>query len=135
MDTIRLGPLIFPLQTLLTLAAILAATGLAGWLRRRRRADAGPVLWKMILVGFVTARAVFVLRDVEGLSIEETASFLSIKPETVRSRLHRARKLMRTAIEQQLSGAFASSLRPMMPRLRPLARWTFATAASKARPA
>ena len=53
-------------------------------------------------------RAVFVLRDVEGLSIEETASFLSIKPETVRSRLHRARKLMRTAIEQQLSGAFAS---------------------------
>ena len=62
MDTIRLGPLIFPLQTLLTLAAILAATGLAGWLRRRRRADAGPVLWKMILVGFVTARAVFVLR-------------------------------------------------------------------------
>ena len=53
-------------------------------------------------------RAVFVLRDVEGLSVEETASFLSIKEETVRSRLHRARKLMRAAIEEQLSGAFAA---------------------------
>ena len=53
-------------------------------------------------------RAVFVLRDVEGLSVEETASFLSIKQETVRSRLHRARKLMREAIEEHLSGAFAS---------------------------
>ena len=53
-------------------------------------------------------RAVFVLRDVEGLSVEETASFLSITQETVRSRLHRARKLMRAAIAEQLSGAFAS---------------------------
>lgn len=53
-------------------------------------------------------RAVFVLRDVEGLSVEETASFLSIKEETVRTRLHRARKLMRAAIEEQLSGAFAA---------------------------
>lgn len=53
-------------------------------------------------------RAVFVLRDVEGLSVEETASFLSITQQTVRSRLHRARKLMRAAIEEQLSGAFAS---------------------------
>lgn len=53
-------------------------------------------------------RAVFVMRDVEGLSVEETASFLSLKPETVRSRLHRARKLMRAAIEEQLSGAFAT---------------------------
>jgi RNA polymerase sigma-70 factor (ECF subfamily) len=53
-------------------------------------------------------RAVFVLRDVEGLSVEETASFLSVKEETVRTRLHRARKLMRAALEEQLTGAFAS---------------------------
>lgn len=53
-------------------------------------------------------RAVFVLRDVEGLSIEETASSLGIKSETVRSRLYRARKLMRAAIEHKLDGAFAS---------------------------
>jgi RNA polymerase sigma-70 factor (ECF subfamily) len=53
-------------------------------------------------------RAVFVLRDVEGLSIEETADALDLKPETVRTRLHRARRLMRTAIEEQLSGAFSA---------------------------
>src|SRR3569833_3352873 len=44
-------------------------------------------------------REVFVLRDVEGLSAEETAAQLSIKPETVNTRLFRARRLLRTAIE------------------------------------
>ena len=53
-------------------------------------------------------RAVFVLRDIEGLSIEETALQLALKPETVKTRLHRARRLLRTAIEAQMSGAFAS---------------------------
>ncbi|MGV8855013.1 MAG: RNA polymerase sigma factor [Devosia sp.] len=53
-------------------------------------------------------RAVFVLRDIEGLSIEETAVQLALKPETVKTRLHRARRLLRTAIEAQMSGAFAS---------------------------
>ena len=53
-------------------------------------------------------RAVFVLRDIEGLSIEETALQLALKPETVKTRSHRARRLLRTAIEAQMSGAFAS---------------------------
>ena len=53
-------------------------------------------------------RTVFVLRDVEGLSIEETAAHLDIKPETVRTRLFRARRLLRSAIEQQARGSFAS---------------------------
>jgi RNA polymerase sigma-70 factor (ECF subfamily) len=56
----------------------------------------------------VIFRAVFVLRDVEGLSVEETASQLDVKPETVRTRLYRARRLLRTAIEQQVRGTFAS---------------------------
>jgi RNA polymerase sigma-70 factor (ECF subfamily) len=51
-------------------------------------------------------RIVFVLRDVEGMSTEETASHLSIRIETVKTRLHRARRLMRSAIEKELSGAF-----------------------------
>ncbi|HEY4200667.1 MAG TPA: RNA polymerase sigma factor [Devosiaceae bacterium] len=54
-----------------------------------------------------TFRAVFILRDVEGMSIEETADTLSIKPETVKTRLHRARKLMRIEVEKHLSGTFA----------------------------
>lgn len=53
-------------------------------------------------------RIVFVLRDVEGLSVEETASHLDLKSETVRSRLFRARRLLRTAFEQQARGTFAT---------------------------
>jgi RNA polymerase sigma-70 factor (ECF subfamily) len=54
-----------------------------------------------------TFRSVFILRDVEGMSIEETALNLSIRPETVKTRLHRARKLMRVEVEKHLSVTFA----------------------------
>ena len=43
-------------------------------------------------------RTVFVLRDVQGLSIEETADSLDLKLETVKTRLHRARNLLQRAI-------------------------------------
>lgn len=62
MDVVKLGPLIIPLSAVLTVLAILAATTTADWLYRRRGADAGTVLWRMIVAGFITARAVFVLR-------------------------------------------------------------------------
>lgn len=52
-------------------------------------------------------RTVFVLRDVEGLSTEETAAHLKLKPETVKTRLHRARRMLRAVLEQQLRGSFA----------------------------
>jgi RNA polymerase sigma-70 factor, ECF subfamily len=48
-------------------------------------------------------RLVFVMRDVEGLSIEETANHLGIRPETVKTRLHRARKLLRDALDDRLA--------------------------------
>src|SRR5262245_5158992 len=48
-------------------------------------------------------RVVFVMRDVEGLSIEETAAFLGLRPETVKTRLHRARKLLRQALNEKLA--------------------------------
>jgi RNA polymerase sigma-70 factor (ECF subfamily) len=50
-------------------------------------------------------RTVFVLRDVEGLSIEETAEQLGILPQTIKTRLYRARRLMRLAIQKELGGA------------------------------
>jgi RNA polymerase sigma-70 factor (ECF subfamily) len=53
-------------------------------------------------------RMVFVLRDIEGMSTEEAATHLNIKPETVKTRLHRARKLLRLTIEKQFSGAFSA---------------------------
>lgn len=52
-------------------------------------------------------RTVFVLRDVEGLSTEETAEQLKLKPETVKTRLHRARRMLRLVLEAELRGSFA----------------------------
>lgn len=62
MDVVTLGPFVLPTAVLLVVGAILAANLLADWFRRRRGQDPGPILWKMILAGFVAARAVFVLR-------------------------------------------------------------------------
>jgi RNA polymerase sigma-70 factor (ECF subfamily) len=47
-------------------------------------------------------RAVFVLRAVEEMSVEETAAVLGIPPATVRSRLFRARSLLREALATKI---------------------------------
>lgn len=52
-------------------------------------------------------RTIFVLRDVEELSTEEAADFLDIKPETAKTRLHRARRALRSALAERLSPSFA----------------------------
>jgi RNA polymerase sigma-70 factor (ECF subfamily) len=51
-------------------------------------------------------RMVFVLRTIQELSTEETAMHLAIKPETVKTRLHRAHRLIRTALDKRLTSAF-----------------------------
>jgi RNA polymerase sigma-70 factor (ECF subfamily) len=48
-------------------------------------------------------RLVFILREVEDLSVEETASHLNLKVETVKTRLHRARRRLRDALDAQLA--------------------------------
>ena len=48
-------------------------------------------------------RLVFMLREVEGCSIEETAVQLGIPPATVKTRHHRARRLLRTALDKRLA--------------------------------
>ena len=56
-------------------------------------------------------RIVFVMREVEQMSVEETASQLQLRPETVKTRLHRARRLLREALSAEvgsvLQDAFA----------------------------
>ena len=52
-----------------------------------------------------TFRLVFLMRDVEELSIEETAAQLGIRAETVMTRLHRARKLLRRHLDAKLASA------------------------------
>jgi RNA polymerase sigma-70 factor (ECF subfamily) len=47
-------------------------------------------------------RMVLVARVVEEMSVEETATLLNIKAETVKTRLHRARRLLRTAVESRV---------------------------------
>lgn len=50
-------------------------------------------------------RVVFVMRDIEEMSVEETALNLGLRPETVRTRLHRARRLLRQALHEKLASA------------------------------
>src|SRR5450756_478933 len=47
-------------------------------------------------------RIVFMTRVIEGMSIEETASLLGLPPDTVKTRLHRARKLVREELDKQI---------------------------------
>jgi RNA polymerase sigma-70 factor, ECF subfamily len=47
-------------------------------------------------------RTVLVMRTIEGMSVEETAVLLDIRPETVKTRLHRARALLRAKLEKDI---------------------------------
>jgi len=47
-------------------------------------------------------RIVLVARLVEEMSIEETAALLDLRPETVKTRLHRARRQLRDDLERQV---------------------------------
>ena len=47
-------------------------------------------------------RVVLVARAVEGMSIQETADLFGLKPKTVKTRLHRARHLVRTSLERRV---------------------------------
>ena len=53
-------------------------------------------------------RVVFVLREVEGLSTAETAACLSINEDTVKTRLHRAKRLLRERLDRRLGPAAGS---------------------------
>ena len=47
-------------------------------------------------------RIVFMTRVVEGMNVEETAELLGLKPETVKTRLHRARAALRENVEKKI---------------------------------
>ena len=58
-----------------------------------------------------TYRTVFMLRDIEGLSTSETGEDLGLGEEAVKTRLHRARAMIRRAVTARIgevaTGAFA----------------------------
>jgi RNA polymerase sigma-70 factor (ECF subfamily) len=47
-------------------------------------------------------RIVFITRVIEGMNVEETAEILGVKPETVKTRLHRARAMLRENVEKKI---------------------------------
>ena len=47
-------------------------------------------------------RIVFITRVIEGMNVEETAEILGLKPETVKTRLHRARNMLRENVERKI---------------------------------
>lgn len=51
-------------------------------------------------------RLVLVARLVEEMSIEETAELLNLRPQTVKTRLHRARNLVRADLEKRVGPLF-----------------------------
>jgi RNA polymerase sigma-70 factor (ECF subfamily) len=56
-----------------------------------------------------TYRAVFVLREVEQLSTNETAECLELSEEAVKTRLHRSRALLRRELESRLGPAISEA--------------------------
>jgi RNA polymerase sigma-70 factor (ECF subfamily) len=52
-------------------------------------------------------RTVLVARVIEDMSIEETADLLGLRPETVKTRLHRARRLLKAALADHIDPLFS----------------------------
>ena len=61
-------------------------------------------------------RAVFMLRDVEGLSTIETSEALDLGEEAVKTRLHRARAMVRRAVASRLGAAASGAFQFLAPR-------------------
>jgi len=69
------------------------------------RAEVRRILERRIDELPVAFRTVFVMREVEDMTVEETAACLSIPASTVRTRLFRARALMREALARDMDSA------------------------------
>lgn len=52
-------------------------------------------------------RTVLVARVIEDMSVETTAALLGLRPETVKTRLHRARRLLKTALADHIDPLFS----------------------------
>lgn len=61
-------------------------------------------------------RMVFMLRDIEGCSTEETANILDIRAETVKTRLFRARRRLRKELHEHLTDSLDGTFSFLGPR-------------------
>ena len=63
-----------------------------------------------------TYRTVFMLRDIEGLSTSETGEGLGLGDEAVKTRLHRARAMIRRAVAARIGAVAAGAFEFRAPR-------------------
>ena len=77
-------------------------------------------------------RAVVLLRDVEGLSTQETAEALGLTVVNVKTRLHRARLFLRKRLEARLSVSGRSVRRPTLKTTEQRRTWSPVQAAAPA---
>ena len=61
-------------------------------------------------------RIVFVMREIEECTVEETAYSLDLRAETVKTRLHRARRLLRAALHDNLATTLGDAFPFLGPR-------------------
>ncbi|MEP6898263.1 MAG: RNA polymerase sigma factor [Rhodanobacter sp.] len=54
-------------------------------------------------------RTVYVMREIEECTVDETATQLGIKPETVKTRLHRARRQLRASLQDTLAATLSEA--------------------------
>ena len=80
-------------------------------------------------------RVVFVMRMVEQLSVKETASSLEIPEETVKTRLHRAKKLMREQLQTELGSILTDTFPFQDPRCAEFTNGLLARLAESGKPA
>lgn len=66
------------------------------------RAEIRALLEKTLDELPIAFRTVFVMQDLEEMTVEQTAECLGIAEATVRSRLSRARSLFRTSLERDI---------------------------------
>jgi RNA polymerase sigma-70 factor, ECF subfamily len=69
------------------------------------RAEVRKILERRIDELPLAFRTVFVMRDVQDMSVHETADALGIPEPTVRTRLFRARAMLREALQQEIDDA------------------------------
>ncbi|MDI3469142.1 MAG: RNA polymerase ECF-type sigma factor [Pseudolabrys sp.] len=77
--------------------------------RAMAQSQLGNVLEKAIDALPDVYRVVLVARVIEEMSVEETAEAFGLKPETVKTRLHRARALLRRGLEENVGVMLADT--------------------------
>jgi RNA polymerase sigma-70 factor (ECF subfamily) len=75
--------------------------------REAARVEAGRLLEKAVDRLPPEYRLVFLLREVEGCDVEETARQLGLNPQTVRTRLLRAKRHLRLDLERKIADGMA----------------------------